>query len=215
MTEELPHGLDLDSLARMARHVAYTHPGRLLDVDECQDIAACALVEFLYAAESPPTRREMYQAASSAVGIANNRYLQFLGGNRNAARDGRPGEPRGYATYWRVNPVDSWEDEVIEKIAVKQVLEALPARHQATLRTLAEHGNYVAAREAAGVGQKAWNSRIATARARARELWFSPEPAAPQWGLDRPGREVRGNRGLNYLAEQRRKARAGRAQDVA
>ncbi|MCW2900625.1 MAG: hypothetical protein JWO67_2890 [Streptosporangiaceae bacterium] len=211
MTDGLPHGWLVDDLTVIARHVARTQRGLILDEDEARDVAAVALIERLYAAPAP-SRLDLFRAARHALGAANAQEVSHRGLDRNAARSGREGTPRRFAAYWhgRGALVSPFEEGLVEHVAVEQVWRALRPRDQETLATLAAHGDYAAAAAVLDVSINSWRRRLNVARARARELWYAPEPAAPQWGTDRPGcsRDPRGrNKGLMHVARRRRKLR--------
>ena len=208
MAEELPRGWTLEELAKIARIVVRTSPGRVIDVDEARDVAACAIVERLYA-EPEPTLNDLYREARHALDAAYARQKSFRGLEMNVARTGREGVGREFARYWysRGALVNPWEDEVVDRIALRQVWDALSPRHQETLLALAEHGSHAAARAALGVTGKAWEHRLHKARVQARVFWYSPEAPARQWGgPDRPGMNTdarQRNKGMLHLSRKR------------
>lgn len=206
---DLPGGWTLDDLTALARIAARIGYGRLLDPEEATDVAAVAIVERLYA-DPPPSRGDLINAGCSALSNEHQRRVSFLGLTHNVARQGREGVPQGYARYWdgRRALVAPFEDDVVERLAVQQVMAALRPIDRETLTTLAEHGSYEGAWTALGITHKGWEKRIAKARRNARALWFHPdEPPAGLWGgRDRPGLapDSKGrNRGLLHLARKR------------
>jgi hypothetical protein len=205
---ELPHGRTVEEVARIARHIAFSQRGRILDLDEATDIAAVALVERCYA-DPAPTDVDLFRAARSAVSAANQHEYSYAGLEQHVARKGREGTPHEWARYWHGQTalVSPFEEELTDRLAVRQVVAALPPRHREALVALAEQGSYEGARTALGLSVKGWEHRIARARVQARALWYHPEEPAGLWGgRDRPGRgpDPRGrNRGLLHLARMR------------
>ncbi|MCW2900427.1 MAG: hypothetical protein JWO67_2692 [Streptosporangiaceae bacterium] len=208
MAEELPHGWTLEDLAKIAGIVVRIAYGRLLDVEEARDVAACAIVERLYA-EPEPMIEDLYRAGRRAVASAYGQQKSFVGIETNRSRSGREGVGREFARYWYSQGalVSPFEDAIVDRLAVKQVWDALSPRHQETLLALAEHGSHAAARAALGVTTKAWEHRLRKARIQARVFWYWPEAPGRQWGgTDRPGMDTdaRGrNKGMTHLARQR------------
>lgn len=204
----LPHGWTLDELTEMARWVAHSQRGRVIDREEATDAAALALVERLYA-EPAPTKLDLYRAARSAVDTANDREISYLGLTRKMKRDGREGMTPSFARYWGGKAAlnSPFEDRLVERIAVLQVWNALSSTHRQTFNALISQGTLEAAGEMLGVQPTTFRMRLYRARQEARALWHWPEPPAEQWGRDHPGRgpSARGvNQGLERLAKKRR-----------
>lgn len=211
----LPYGYTVDQLARMANFVVRSHKGLIMDTEEAHDVAAVALVECLYAG-SEPSDGDMFTAARRAVNNANSKEKSFVGMELNSYRTGRTGVGREFARYWDGASalVSPFEEKLVERIAVRQVCSGLSPRDREILSTLAEYGTYEDARDCLGLSASRWGHVLNAARREARELWFSPEPTAPQWGDDHPtGRpDPQGrNRGIAHVQRLRnRRARACR-----
>lgn len=215
MAEELPGDWTLDRLARMANATVHRQPGLILDVEEAIDLTVIALVEKLFL-EPESTADDMFNAARYALVAANAREFSFAGLDRNVARSGREGTPPGFARYWHGRPalVAPWEDELVERLAVRQLWAALPPHHRRTFQALIDHGTYEGARTSLGITSAAWLLRIQRARRAARILWSYPDPPARAWGLDRPGlgpttQSI--SRGLRRVRRKRQESRSHQA----
>lgn len=206
---DLPGGYTIESLIRISKYAARTKTALIIDRDEAVDIAACAIIERLYS-DPTPTDTDLFQAARSALTAANQRERSYAGLDNNAEKKNRRelDQPPRFVTYWRSHYmlVSPFEEEIVDRIAVRQVMVELSCRNQETLRVLAEYGTYEAARAALGISKTAWNSRIERARMSARVLWYAPEEPAPQWGYDRPGSRGR-SPALERVAKKRRARR--------
>lgn len=206
---ELPHGYTVDDVAGIARYTARAARGAVVDDEELRDIAGVACVELLCAAEEPPALSELYRVAHRAVGAANRQEMSFAGLDRDAAGKAERVTPPRWAAYWRgARALEApWEEQLVDEIAVRQVMAALPARHQVVLRALATEGSYAGAMAMLGIPETTWRMRIGRARAEARALWHAPEPPSKHWAIDFTGLEPdsRGhNRGLSTIAQRRR-----------
>lgn len=206
---DLPYGWSLDELSYLARLAAATQFGRILDYDEATDVAAVAIIARLYE-EPAPTLDDLKHAARHAVHRANRAEARAHGWDQSDSQATGYRVRNAYGVYWHGQRllVAPFEDDLLDRLAARQLWAALPAKHQETLAALVEGGSYPAARELLGITEPAWYQRLRAARIRARYLWYAPEAPAPQWGRDRRESTPSGrNRGLRRAAEVRRRIR--------
>lgn len=180
MTALIRYGWTLADAERIAGRAARDHPSVLPCHADRKDAALQAVTEAILAAPSPGEVPDLLRAASDAISRAVTAEKHHRG--LSARRPGE-GAPR-FARFW-FQPYLPFEDDLVDSIAVGQVLAGIRPSWRRDLETLAEKGTYQAAAEALGTTVVTFTSRIAKARAAARELWFAPEPAPGMWGADR------------------------------
>lgn len=88
---------------------------------------------------------------------------------------------RGFWADWctRLPAKDTFEERLVERVAIHEVLSSMPLNEQETLLLLAAHGSVTSSAAHLGVSVKVMSSRTRKARARFFELWFDWEPAPP------------------------------------
>ena len=179
------HGWTARDLERIAGHAARDHPSSLLCHTDRQETALHLITEMLLTATQPPTLAELHRAASDAISRAVNTERH----HRGIAASG--GTAPRFARYWNTPGAGRWEDDLVDAIAVRQVLAAIRPSWRRDLEILASEGTYEAAARELGTTMVTFRSRISKARAAVAELWFAPEAAPGMWGSDRRGGTAR------------------------
>lgn len=201
MAGDLGHGWDTDAALRMAWRAARTHPTSLLSLPERADIAYFAIAVLLLESDAEPDRHAVWNRAVGAISGEAERVLREHG---YSTRTNLPS--RYFAAYWLGlrPPRDALEDSIIEPIAVRQMLAALPAYERRAIEALAEHGSYAAAADALGWSYNSIRHLLSDARAHCRVLWNYPDPPGRHWGQDKPG-QPRKARAMHAIRERKRR----------
>lgn len=90
-----------------------------------------------------------------------------------------------FTTYWGHRVAPSPEGRIVDRMAVQQVIAALPDRHRDAIAALAVADNYQAAADLMDVSYPAAKRRIAVARHAALALWHDGETPHQRPGSDR------------------------------
>lgn len=189
-------------LDRVALRAAGTHWNRSLSHADRVDAAWSAAAEAL-CSSGAAAEGVLLRAARDGITAAADRTRQFYGLSQAS---GYTEPSAGFAKYWgravedragdfqydRVPgatwhqpPLSGWEDAVVERIALRQVMAGISPAHRRVLRALAEHGDQEAAARALGTTYATYRSRLRAARAAFRVLWHEGETVPPLWGCDR------------------------------
>jgi hypothetical protein len=176
-------GYTLNDLDRLARTVVVANsqwwPAG--DRKDQADTAWSGIVEYLYTTEDEPAERDLLDAGTRALVEDTKGYRKHHGlRNGGLIADG----PR-FATYWYEPPAEPWEERVIERIAVNQILAQVKPHEVDALLALAAHGDYAAAAEGLGLNYTTLTVRLSNARKTFRRHWFTPDTAPPIKGTDR------------------------------
>lgn len=107
----------------------------------------------------------------------------------------------GFRTYWSGvvglggrEGATSFEDSVVERIAVWQVMAKLPAYQRDALLALADaNGSHLVAARSLGYEERTLHTVLYRARRRFLALWFQPETPRRKWDCDRRGGRVKGS----------------------
>jgi len=180
----LPHGYDYLAVRRMAWKAARMHPTGVLRLPERADVAELAIIGRLYEPGDEPTRHDLFNTAVGAISVAAARELREHG---YSTKTGRP--MHGYAAWWQApKPArDALEERIIERIAVHQIMAALPPYQRRALEALAAHGSYATAADAIGCTYNTMRRYLHLARQEFMTHWCYPDPPARHWGQDKPG----------------------------
>lgn len=199
---------DLRMLDRLAWSAAWSCWSRVLDPHERHDTAYSAILEVVAehgAAGASATPVELVEAGIRAVED-----------DAHAVRSDRGlTAPRGHAVYWdddRGEPDPG--DTVPPRLALAEVMAALPDRHVEALLILAAYGDPQTAASAVGVSYGTFQRRVQVARRAAYELWFDGEvPPHPTFDRRTPTTlATHCGRGHEYTPDNTRwrKATSGR-----
>jgi hypothetical protein len=133
-TTPVRHGYTVADLSRIAGACIRSAARRgVRDLDDKRAAAMCALIEELHAHDCDPGGHTLIRAAERAIDLATDRFWANLGYN-SATKELQKGFPR----FWAAGAAPLLDERVAERVAVHQILAALPERQAATLRALAE-----------------------------------------------------------------------------
>jgi len=180
---ELRYGYTLDTLDRLAKTVVVANaqwwPGG--DRHQQIDTAWSGIAEALYAAEHEPSENELLQAGTRALVEDTKAYRKHHG-----LRDGGlVGDGPRFAAFWYDPPNEPWEDRLIDRIAIGQIMPTLKPHLAETVGALATLGDYAAAADAVGVKYGALTMRMREARQAFQRQWYAPDAPPPTRGTDR------------------------------
>lgn len=180
----LRHGYtvtDLDHLTRTA--LATTHDRWILSAADRYHLAWSGIAVALYTATTRPTREELVAAGWRALAEARDQEVQAHGWHLAS------GEVRlrpAFAAFWHTRGSDGFEDVVVERLAIRQVVDALTRKQRDTVAAVATLGSYDAAQEALGITRARLTDRLMRTRRRVLELWMPGEtPIPPRYVHDR------------------------------
>lgn len=163
---------DLRSIDRMARWCVRKnrHGMAGFTTADAYESARFAIIEKL--AEASATDTEIAAADLMTAGKQAVRREMKLAGKHESA---------GALKYWAPTATDPWEERFIERMALHEVLQALPVDLQQTLILYVAHGcNISAAGAHLGIGNDAAYKRLRKIRERFVRSWFDWEkPAKP------------------------------------
>lgn len=166
---------DLRTIERLAGRAATVCYSRTLPYAERHEAAysAIALAVAEHArAGTHPTFTELVGVGSDAIDTETTQWRHTHGLTA----------PRGYVTYWLddTRPDGVPDAEVPPRLALREVMDALPSRHAEALMLLALHGDPQAAAAHLGITYGAMQRRIRTARQAFYALWWDHEtPPSP------------------------------------
>lgn len=178
------HGWTLDALESLAASVVAGHRHWWPAGDMADQHAAAwdGITEHLLTAEDAPSRRDLYSAGLRSLAAHVRRELAHAGHGAHAAG---PNAGAKFSAYWHQAALPGLDEKVAERLALPQILAALPPAQRHALHALAASGDYQAAAVASGVSAGTFEQRVHRARARFRELWHEGESPSRQWRKDK------------------------------
>lgn len=184
------YGYTLDGLNRLARYVVVANlqwwPGG--DRHDQVDTAWSGIVEHLYAVDDEPTESELLAAGTRALVEDTKGYRKLHGirdGGTHAGEHGFIGDGPRFAAYWYEPPAEPWDERIIDRMALAQILATAKPLHLDAVGALAATDNYATAAEVLGLKASALSVRLSEARKQFRRHWFAPDTAPPIKGTDR------------------------------
>lgn len=187
--DALKFGYTMADLQRLARKVVSSSAQQLRAGDRWiqADDAFSGMAEHLYAATAAPTERDLFYAGAEAIAADAKSWRRQLG-LLDTGSTGIPGERPRFATYWHQPPAEPWDEQIVERIALTQILPTLTAAQRQAVNALATLGGYAEATEALGLPSTTFANRLNSGRSQFRQMWFAPDtPTA--WRRDsRPNR---------------------------
>jgi hypothetical protein len=192
--DELLAGFSAESLERMAAYSANRARSKLLLYSDRREIALGAMIDYLldWTIADPPPAAGLFKAADDAITYATSDYRRDHGYISSGPSDHSMLAPRGFATFWITPPApaDALGEAVTERIAVWQVLRALPYRQAKAIFALADairdDGDYHLAASRLGYADASMRTILKFARREIRQLWLADdETPRGQWGRDR------------------------------
>lgn len=191
MSAELRHGYtlaDIDAITRLAvRH----DPSLAMDARTRYDIAYSDICLTLYEAEYPPHRGTLIRAGWQAI------YREVRAAHRDRGRTGRlvsiadhpdSGMSRHWVKYWRSDGDSSVDEQVVDRIAVRQVLPSLTGAARVAVVALAATGSYQTAAAALGLSDGTFLQRMMRARRQWTAVWYGDETQHQRAACDRRAR---------------------------
>jgi len=199
------HGYTIEELDELARRAAAITSRFLMPFAERVGIARGAIAECLCRAEG-----YVEPLVLVTVGVRAVKNENLAGIHQSGTRQGEL-MPR-FEAYWRwtCRHTDSPEEQITEHLAFWQVWTKLSERDRAVLKAIAECKVYAKAAAEMGITYAAFRSALHRARAKAYELWFSPETPPGKWGTDRPVTHAQARDYLTTYAVRRRKLKRER-----
>lgn len=178
----IAHDYRLSDVDAHARYAVLGNRSWWSGADVAEQLAAArlAVLELLYTADERPGRLDLIQAGQRAVSAANHADKRHHGIPVSERHTGA-----NFAKFWYCVVDPSFEDHVVERLALHHILPELQPQHQRALLALAATGNYQDAAALLGVTKNTFNTWIQRGRARFRELWHEHEAPSGQWGCDR------------------------------
>lgn len=181
----LRHGYTLDDLNRIARTVVVANAQwwRGADRHDQVGIAFSAVAEHLYLADGAPTERELHAAGTRAL-VEDVKAYRHHHGLRDGGH-GLTGEAPRFAAFWYEPPADPWEDRLLDRIAVAQIMPTLDEPLMQAIAALAALDDYALAADALDLKYPTLTARINRGRKAFRQHWYAPETAPATRGTDR------------------------------
>lgn len=180
---EIRHGYTMRDLDSMAKQACRADRSLASDADTRYNAAWSAIALALCETNEPPERHDLVTVGWQAI-YREVKEMRGIFGFKD--RDGTTevaSAPR-YVQYWTVPPLRP-DEEYAERIAVHQIMPAIPETYRDAVVALAVHDDYQLAADSLGLKYSAFTFRMTVARKRFRALWFAPETAPPIRGTDR------------------------------
>jgi hypothetical protein len=156
-----------EEISKQARIAAAHHMTQRLSYGERVEAARDGILDALAKGEV----LSLYHEAVAGINAAVAKFSQHYGLPRSGGHTGSQ-----YAAYWAHQPFEwSFADDLIDRIAVMQIMDAIPSPCAQVLRVRAQTGSLEGTATALGIGYKNASYRISVARSAARELWYAPD----------------------------------------
>jgi hypothetical protein len=181
------HGYTLGEVQRLAGiAVASTPVGAGLDRSDVDEAAWFAIAEWLCASAERPAPGWLVVYARDAIRRLVRDERHHHGVPRDDPWAGQASMPR-VAVFWHppAGTSDGHADGVDDRVALRQVWQALREQDRQALAALAVTGDYQAAADALGLRLSTYAHRLAAARRRALALWHQGEAPSRPWRADR------------------------------
>jgi hypothetical protein len=187
-TTELRHGYTVADLDQLTRHAIHRAGPFGCDIRDRYEAAWGAIVEHLYRTDTWPSYPVLLRTGWLAIYILvrdDHHHWGYYDYAADSSYHGPRSGPR-FGMFWDQRNTDgSYENGVVDRIALYQILPTLGASTYAALVALAIHGDYHAGAEALGISYSAFKQRIINARAEFKLLWHEGETPSTAWGIDR------------------------------
>lgn len=171
---EVKYGYTLRDLDQMTHAAMKADRSMAMDYADRRDIAWSAIAEELCAAPHWPKRSTLIQAGWQAIYKAVREEYRQHGYADREWHSGYATAPR-FMKYWFPTVTHSPEERIVERIAARQVLDALTPTYRDAVVALAVHDDYRLAAQAMDLKDKAFQFRISTARRQMLARWFEGE----------------------------------------
>jgi hypothetical protein len=188
---EIGHGYcyrDVRRLAGYAAHRSYWQ--RVMTAQDRFDLAVSAIAESVLAAEQRPREKDLVTVGVQAINHSVQAQMRHRGTSYHKPVDTEPNMANFWVYWWpQIGYVGSHENNVVETIAMFQILPRLKPVHQKALVALAIHGTYDKAAASFGRSSIAFRSLVYRARKEFLSLWHEDEQPSRIWGQDHFGIE--------------------------
>lgn len=182
---EIAHGYTLGDLEKMTRAAVIADRSLAADVHTRRDIAWSAIAEYLSTSQERPDRQELIRVGWQAIYRDARDAYRLRGRPDEAWSTPEMFKPR-FTLYWRdFMVVPSHEHAVVERLALKPILDLLAPPYRDAVIALALHDTYQRAAAALGISDAAFRERIRVARRRALAAWFEHETPRRTYRTDR------------------------------
>lgn len=182
--DHVAHGYTMRDIHRAARCACAADRTLVSDITTRYDIAWSAIAEHLIGSPQPPTWDNLVRVGWQAI-YRDVKAVRRLYGVDSSGRSGDVASAPRFVAYWTHIATDSIGEGITERIAVHQVLGALPESQREAVVALATLDDYQKGADALGINYKAMVARLGEARRRFRRHWYAPETAPPIKGTDR------------------------------
>lgn len=182
-TAEVRHGYTLDHLRKLARITVAKSFARAADYHDRYDAAWGGIVEALYAADEPPTDRDLIGAGLHTLGQYTAAENREHGINTNRDDHRSP----NFERYWwyATRPHPSPEAGCVERLSLWQVCVELSGREQQLVLALAAHDDYRNAAAAVDLPYPSYVSYMSKIRRKFASILLDGETPRGAWGADR------------------------------
>lgn len=164
-----------------------------MDQEDRFEAAWGAIVEYLYAADHPPSSLDLIIAGRNGLHRLRKGSLRERGyayRDNGCGRDPVAGamSAPSFWRYWHCPVPPTPEDMAVDRTALWQILAELTPVHAQALLVLAEHGDHEAAAAALGVSYRTFRERLCAARSAFLVLWHEHEAPSGTWRQERRAR---------------------------
>jgi|WetSurMetagenome_2_1015567.scaffolds.fasta_scaffold128783_2 hypothetical protein len=212
-TDELRYGYTMASIDRLAKlAVSRCRLVMVRSHSERYELAWSAIAEALYAAHERPDEQDLVSAGQRAIWDEINTCLRHDGYHLHRPEHG-PGSSASFHAYWSWVTGDrsSYEDAVIDRLALRQIWPILTPRQRETIATLATTGRLDLAAERIGITNSNMTQTVKAGRDRFRLWWHEGETPSRHWCRDmrvRNGQPIESSlrRRMKYRRYHARKA---------
>jgi len=197
------HGWTLPEIHALARSAALSNRWLVSDFTVRFEAAWDGIVDALLTATERPATHDLAAAGKGAV--SRTLLKDFCREHGVANRDlsaGSGSAPR-FAAYWFERHAEGFDDRIVDRIALAQVMAAIGPRHAGFLTALAAAPDTRSAAEALGIPRSSLSVYVSEARNAFEALWHAPEPP--------PARRRRQSRYAPSAANEARVAPCGTA----
>lgn len=209
---ELRYGFTLDDLDHMTRAALMRNRTMAAPFEDRYDAAHFAIVEALYSADQWPRRDELITVGANAISRMIRLEQRHHGIDRqNMERYAQGLTHRGWMMFWDAHlHAPDHADYVVERIALGQVLAALPPGARSIIAARAATGDNGLAADRVAKSRKSFTTMLGGARRRFRAMWFEGE-AVDAWVVDQGAPTgASGTTTQRAMAVVRRRKRDGR-----
>ncbi|MGW7001334.1 RNA polymerase sigma factor [Streptomyces sp. NPDC054933] len=172
---------DLDQFARavVSNNRTWWPAG---DRDDLYAAAWHGIVEHLYTADTEPRRSGLMEAGRRALAGDVRDTMRHHGARRDSSNNGAK-----FSLYWSwySRTVHNHDTEVVERVALTEILATLTPGQRRALEVLAAGETYERAAQLFGTSPAGLKSQLMKGRRRFRELWHEGETPSAHWGCDR------------------------------